>query len=131
MTINKEEIINMYTNVYYLLELLDSIYSDVSDSYEVLNKHEGDISYSLSLNYLAISHQSYIEFKRVYHHYGMEHSEIDVLIGAYEHYKLQLKEVITDKDANTSWLTSALDSFTVTKNSVREFLSNTLDSLKL
>lgn len=129
MTINNDELQERFTNVSYLRDLLHSIYSDVSDSYEVLSKHDGDISYSLSLNYLAMSHQSLLEFKRVYHQYGLEHYEIDPLIDDYEHYKLQLKEVITDKDTNTSWLTSALDKFTVTKKSVDEFLNEWIKNM--
>lgn len=120
---NREE---MYTNVTQLQELLHSIYSDVRDSYDVLidSNHEGDVKYSLSLTYLSMSHQSYLEFKRIYHQNGLERYEIDPFLKQYEHYKRQLKEVITDKDSNTSWLVSALDQFTKTKKSVDEFLGN-------
>ncbi|AXI08152.1 hypothetical protein CV093_03970 [Oceanobacillus sp. 143] len=129
MTINKDELQERFTNVSYLQELLHSIYSDLHDSYEVITKHDGDLSYSLSLNYLAMSHQSFLEFKRVYHQYGLEHYEIDPLIEDYEHYKLQLKEVITDKDTNTSYVYSAFNKFTDTKKSVDEFLSNWIKNM--
>lgn len=115
----------MYTNVTQLQELLNSTYSDVRHSYDVLidSEHKGDTAYTLSLTYLSMSHQSYLEFKRIYHENGLEHYEIDPFLKQYEHYKLQLKEVITEKDSNTSWLVSALDKFTEAKQSVDEFLT--------
>lgn len=120
----------MYANVTQLQELLHSISSDVRHSYDVLVKdssnedgHGDDVRYTLSLGYLSMSHQSYLEFKRIYHQNGLEHYEIDPFLKQYEHYKVQLKEVITAKDSNTSWLVSALDQFTKAKQSVDEFLS--------
>lgn len=129
MAINKDELQERYTNLTYLRELLDSIYSDVNDSYAVLNNYDGDMGYSLSLNYLVMSHQSYLEFKRMYHKNALEHYEIDSLFDDYENYKIQLKEVITDKDSNTSWLYSAFNKFTDTKVSVDEFLGNWIKNI--
>lgn len=129
MTTNTDRV-EMYVNATQLQELLHSIYSDVRDSYDVLVRdslnedgHSDDVRYTLSLGYLSMSHQSYLEFKRIYHQNGLEHYDIDPFLKGYEHYKRQLKEVITDKDSNTSWLVSALDQFTKTKKSVDGFLS--------
>lgn len=130
IALNKDDLVAKFTIVTHLQELSHSVYSDVYDSYEILNKHEDDIRYSLSLGYLTMAHQSILEFQRVYHQFGLEHYEIDLFIKGYEHYKTQLKEVITDKDSNTSWLQSGFDSFTDNKKSVDEFLNNWIADVK-
>lgn len=129
MTMNTDRLEEMYTNVTRLQELLDSIYSDVRHSYDALDEHKGDIRYSLSLSYLSMSHQSYLEFKRIAYENGLATTEITPFFEGYEHYKHQLKEVITDKDSNTSWLGSALRSFTDAKKNVAEFLSTWIKSV--
>ncbi len=126
MAMSKEEVQEMIVNVGYLQELLNLVFSDVCDSYEVLNNYDEDIRYSLSLNYLNMSHQSYLEFKRVYIQGELGHYEIEPFFRDYEHYRIQLKEVITNKDSNTSWLNSAMDKLTESKNSVDDFLGNSL-----
>ncbi|GAB1786461.1 hypothetical protein [Priestia megaterium] len=129
MTKSTDRLEEMYTNVTYLRELLSSISSDVRHSYDSLDEHKGDIRYSLSLTYLSMSHQTFLEFKRVAYENGLASLEVTPFFEKYEHYKYQLKEVITDRDANTSWLDSALSSFTETKTSVDEFLGNWLKNV--
>lgn len=111
-------------NVGYFQELLHITFSDVSDSYEVLNNYDGDLKYILSQNYLTMSHQSFLKLKRVHHEYGLHHYEIDSFLSGYEDYKFQLKQVITERDSNTSWLSSTFEKLQETKNQVNEFVSN-------
>lgn len=91
----------------------------------VLSNYEGDLKYSLSLNYLSMSNQCYLEMKRVYRFNRLNHYEIEPFFRDYEEFKLQLKQVITEeKDDNTSFLSSSYDTFTKSKKSDNEFLSN-------
>ncbi|PFK04775.1 hypothetical protein COI97_09195 [Bacillus cereus] len=120
---NKPDVQEMIANLTYLQELLNLTFSDVYDSYEVLENYDDDIRYTLSLNYLSMSHKSYLEFKRVYLQNELYHYEIEPLFRDYEHYRVQLKEVITKKDSNTSWLYSAMNKLTETKKNVDDFLS--------
>lgn len=71
MTKSTDRLEEMYTNVTYLRELLSSISSDVRHSYDSLDEHKGDIRYSLSLTYLSMSHQTFLEFKRVAYENGL------------------------------------------------------------
>lgn len=121
-----ESTIQFLTNVLYLKELMNSSFSDAYDAYEVITKQEGDLKYSIALGYLNLSQQSYLEFKRVVNQYGLERNELEVFIEAFDHYKVQLKEVITDRDTNTSWLYSAIEKFKDARKEVDEFISNTI-----
>jgi hypothetical protein len=128
MAMSNKEVEEMLYAVSYMQDLLHSTFSDASDAYEVLSSHEGDTKYILSLNYLSMSHQSYLEMRKVYHTNQLEHYEIDPFFRAYDDFKFQLKQIITDKDTNSSWLMSQYNALTECKNSVDEFLGNWIRS---
>lgn len=122
---NKEELHENYTIVTRLQELLDSIYSDVRHSYDVFTKdtHTGDSRYSLSLTYLSMSYQSYLEFERLAYEHGLVNMDIDPVLTKYKHYRHQLKKAITNKDSDASY-NSAFNKFTDAKEYVSEFFSS-------
>ncbi|WCM59216.1 hypothetical protein [Paenibacillus polymyxa] len=47
--------------IYYFQEVMKSSYADANEAYEVLEKHEDDSKYYISLGYLAMSQQSFTE----------------------------------------------------------------------
>lgn len=115
---------SMVGMVMHMQELLHSTVSDAKHAYDVLNNYDDDTSYNLSLSYLNMSYQSYLEFKRIYHKNSLEHYEIEPFIRDYEDYKHQLNEVITKKDSNTSWLYSAYTRLMNIEKEVNKFMSN-------
>jgi hypothetical protein len=121
-----DKTIQFLTNISYLQELMNSTYSDAYEAYDVIESQEDDLKYVLALNYLTLAQQSYLEFKRVVNQYGLERNELDVFIQAFDHYKVQLKEFITDRDTNISYVYSAIKSFEDARKEVDEFLSNTI-----
>jgi hypothetical protein len=131
MVMGRKETEDMVFAVSYMQDLMVKTFSDASDAYEVLSsEHDKAIKYSLSLNYLSMSYQSFLEMRRVYHQYHLEHNEIEVFFSDYEDFKLQLKEVITHKDTNTSWLTSKYNNLVEKKKSVNEFITNFIKSTR-
>jgi hypothetical protein len=128
MAMSNKEVEEMLVSVSYMQDLLHSIFSDASDAYVVLSNHDGDTKYILSLNYLSMSYQSYLEMRRVYHNNQLEHYEIDPFFRAYDDFKFQLKQIITEKDNNTSWLLSQYTTLSECKNSVAIFLENWIKS---
>lgn len=117
---------SFFYNLQYFQQLIRSAFRDANDAYNALMNHEGDISYVIASNFLTLSHQSYIELKRFNHEQELDHLEIDSFFKAYEDYIFQLKQVIVDKDENTSWLYSTHNQLTESWKSANEFLSNAI-----
>ncbi|PPQ47837.1 hypothetical protein C5G87_17130 [Paenibacillus peoriae] len=114
--------------IYYFQEVMKSSYADANEAYEVLEKHEDDSKYYISLGYLAMSQQSFTELRRVYWENGLDHYEIESYFTAYESYVFQLKEVITDKDENTSWLYTEHEKLIEIWKSTNDFLTNWINN---
>ena len=88
MSVKESE--DLLYNASYLQEKIHSAYVDAIEAYDVLEKHDTEVRYQLSLDYLSMSFQSYLEAKRVYFEAKMEHYDIDPFFQAYDHYKFQL-----------------------------------------
>ncbi|MDF2657778.1 MAG: hypothetical protein K0Q94_569 [Paenibacillus sp.] len=116
----------MLYDVSYFQELMQSAFSDAYEAYEAYMNYEGDIRYSIALNYLILSHQSYVELKRLKHESGLDHYEVEGFFTAYEEYKFQFKKFIADKDTNTSWLFGTHERLMDNWKSTNEFLLNYL-----
>ncbi|MCU7712460.1 hypothetical protein OK414_14670 [Priestia sp. JV24] len=109
-------------NVSYLQEKLDDAFSDARASYKVLEKQDSDLRYQLSLTYMNMSFQSYIEAKRIYKEAHLEHHEFEGFFEAYKNYKFELKQVIIEKDQNTSWLYSRYETLSKEKKELDLFI---------
>lgn len=118
---NKEQEDFLY-KVEYFKEMIDHSYRYAIEAYEVIEKYDGDIKYQMSLSYFVMSNQNYIEARRIYIENKMEYYEVDAYMKAYEHYLFQLKEVISNKDTNTSWLYSAKSGLEGSKKDLNEFI---------
>jgi hypothetical protein len=123
ITMNKEAEKMLY-DASYFQDLMKTAFSDAFEAFEVLQNYEGDIKYSIALDYLIMSQQSYIELKRIKHERELHHYEIESFITAYEEYKFQFKKLITEKDTNTSWLYGTHERLLESWKSTNEFLSN-------
>src|SRR5690625_3164656 len=126
---SKDETIEVMEILSYFSELLDKTYSDLRDSYKVLSNFKDDFSYQLSLSYLNLSYQSYLELRRIYHQHKLQRGEIDPFFEAYDHYKYELKSVITKDDKNTSWLSSAYDEFVGRKEETSKFINDHIENM--
>lgn len=124
----KKEVEEMVFNAGYLKDLLLRTFSDATDAYDVLFNYDDDIKYVLSLNLLSMSYQTFLEMQRVYHQNGLEHYEIDPFFSDYQNFKFQLKQVITQRDTNTSWLTAQYNTLVESKKSIIEFIDNFIKS---
>jgi hypothetical protein len=112
----------MLYDVSYFEELMKIVFSDAIEAYDALMKYENDIKYVIALNYLSMAQQSYVELKRIKHESELHHYEVEIFFTAYEEYKLQLKEVITKRDSNTSWLAGSHERLLESWKSTNEFL---------
>jgi hypothetical protein len=115
-------------HVPYFKDMLDYAYSDALNSYDVLMNYDGDLKYQMSLSYFNMSFQSYLEAKRVRHLHELYHYEIEPFFTAYDDFKFQLKQVITEKDNNTSWLYGTYNRLIDSKKNLDEFINNSLKS---
>lgn len=98
-------------NLGELQELMRYSFMHAEEAYEALAEHEGDTKYQISLGYLNLSFASFLEMRRLYHRDEyLQRGEIESYFKAYDHYIFQLKEVITQRDKNTSWLFSSYES---------------------
>ena len=104
-------------------------YSDACEAYSALEKHDEDSKYIIALGYLTMSQQSHIELIKAHCDIGLDHREIDKYMTAYEAYTFQLKQVITDKDTNTSWLSSTHDSLIDAWKSTDAFIEKWTNTL--
>jgi len=110
--------------VYYLQQIIKLSYSDANEAYEALVKHDDNDKYNISLGYLSMSQRSHLEAMRIYWENELDHHEIESYFSSYEDYAFQLKQVITDKDQNTSWLYSSHEKLIDAWKSTDEFLSD-------
>lgn len=116
-------------DVFYIRELLQTAYSDARDAYGAISNYEDDMKYHISLNYLNLSFQSYLAAKTFYYsHEEIQHFEFDDFFNRYEHFKDQLKQVITKKDQNTSWLYSAYEDLKQSMTELNQFIDNAFKS---
>lgn len=120
---DKDDILN---DAYYLQETMREAKSYAEDAYEVLgnDNFNGEEQYVLSLQFLTLSQQYYIDFKRLLHAKELYHVELDSFINAYEDFRFQLRKFIKDKDNNTSWLYTARNRLSEKWSEANEFLSN-------
>ncbi|ARU63684.1 hypothetical protein CBW65_23670 [Tumebacillus avium] len=118
----------MWYDVSYMQELMRAAFWDAYEAYEALHNNHGDQRFSIAMNYLVLSHQSYVELNRMKHEKDLSHYEIDGFLTAYDEYKFELKKVITAKDENTSWLYSKKEMLLESWKSTNEFLSNYIKS---
>lgn len=94
-------------SLYFLQDMVEETYQDAIEAYEVLKNYEDTTRHSLSLSYLMMANQSYIQSRKLCHEKKLEHYNIDGFLEAFRHYKNELKSVITKKDNNLSWLYSS------------------------
>lgn len=90
-----------------LLDLGRDVYVNSINSYECLEKYDGDNQYFIAANYLGMAHNAYLSLLIFIEKNALEGSEVNEFISAFNEYKIQLDEVIVKKDKNTSWLYSA------------------------
>lgn len=127
--LEQKEVINnmssesMIHNSYYLQETMKSAFTSACDAYDALMNYEGETSYLIASNFMAISQLSYVELKKFNHENTMDHYEISPFFTAYDEYIFQLKKFIVDKDENTSWLLSAHNRLQENWKSANEFIS--------
>jgi hypothetical protein len=117
---------NFLYHVSYFQELMHMAYSDAIEAYDSLEKYEGDNKYIIALNFLNMANQNYLEVKRVNHEYELDHNEINPFFEAFDHYKFQFKQVISEKDKNTSWLFSAKEDLIARWKEADEFIKQSI-----
>lgn len=104
------DLISWKSNVNYVHKFLQQSYSGATAAYDTLSNYKGDTKYHLSLSFLSIADQSFIEAKRFYHaHEDIERVEIEEFFKKYEDFKFEITETISKKDSNTSWLGTRYD----------------------
>jgi hypothetical protein len=128
MTVSNENVNEKIINANHFYDLIVRTYSDVCDSFEVLENYKGDIKYILSLEYLKMSHDLFLELRRFYQEKELFHREIEPFFSAYDDYKYQLKEFITEKDTNITWVHSAINKLADTKEEVEKFIGDYIES---
>ncbi|MGN7360038.1 hypothetical protein ACTHPF_27035 [Paenibacillus sp. SAF-054] len=115
--------------LYHFQETMSLSYTDSLKAFKVLEKYDEDNTmYGISLSFLIMAQQSYLELKRIYWEKDVVHPEIDGYFTAFDHYAFQLKQVIVDKDENLSWLVSARDKLVESWKSCDEFLKNWINN---
>lgn len=122
--ITDKETIEMLRNVTHLQEVMRMVYSFSNDAYECLDNFEDDYKYVVSQNYLNMAQNCFLEIVRIKYEKELEHYEIESFFQAYDHYSFQLRQVITERDRNTSWLSGAHDSLGDNWKPSNEFISN-------
>ena len=111
------------------LRLLRSYFEDTRSpalsAYDVLveGKYQEDSAYQVSLGFLSIANQSYLFAKAIYNENALWNDEIDKFFTTFEDYRFELKEYISDKDNNSSWLSSRKESFVKECNKSIEFIT--------
>mgnify|MGYP001327276682 CR=1 FL=1 len=123
MKIEKNEILN---DALYLQDAMEKAKIFAEDAYEVLGNgnFDGEEQYILSLQFLQLSQQYYIEFKRLLHDKGLDHYELNPFIIEYDDFVFQLRNFVKDKDNNTSWLYTACNKLREKWSEANEFLTN-------
>lgn len=111
-----------------LKELMEETLTPSIAAYDVLidSEYEGDSAYQLSLGFLSIANQSYIEAKNIYNEKELEAIEIDPFFKTFKDYKFELTQYISERDNNPSWLSTRKDQFIDGCNGVIEFIVNHL-----
>ncbi|MGC8229004.1 hypothetical protein ACP2W0_08375 [Pseudobacillus badius] len=103
----EKDMIDWQNNVRYVHNLMQQAYLGATAAIDTLSSYEDDKKYHMSLAFLTLAEQSYLEAKRFYQtHENIERIEFDELFRKYEEYKFELMKTISDKDKNTSWLHS-------------------------
>ncbi len=117
---------NFLYDIQLLKELMEETISPVMASYDVLieGRYTEETSYQLSLGFLSIANQSYLQAKVLCNEKGLERSEIYPFFDSFKNYKFELKEYIAKKDDNSSWLSSRQDQFIKDCNSSIKFISD-------
>ncbi|MDK8188790.1 hypothetical protein QP794_01670 [Paenibacillus sp. UMB7766-LJ446] len=126
-TQEKNQLIN---TLYHFKRILHFSYSDACEAYSTLEKHDETTIYIIAQGYLSMSQQNHIELLRIYRENELDRGEIESYFKAYESYIFELKQVITDKDTNTSWLSSTHDSLIEAWKStdafIQQWINNTI-----
>lgn len=86
---------------------VDNAIDDIRSSYEVLKEQESDLRYQLSLSYLSMSWQSYLEARKLYIDPTLDVAEAERFFNSYNIYKSTLKRFINRKEQNNEWLDAA------------------------
>jgi hypothetical protein len=120
--LDDNEVKKMLKDVSYFHDLMRATFKDAVEAYEALNNYDGDLKYVIASNYLVMAQQSYTELNRVKHESELGHYEVEPFFTAYEEYKFQLKEVITAKDSNTSWLSERYENLFEKWRTTDEFI---------
>lgn len=93
---------------YYLKSVTDAVYSDAAEAIRCITDLKE--RYSISLGFLNLSYQGYLEAKRFYFENDeLGSDEFENFFRSYDLLKLQLSEVIKKEDKNTSWLSESFD----------------------
>lgn len=80
---------------------------DIESSYEVLKEQRSDLDYQLSLSYMSMSWQSYLEARKLYVDPRLDTVEVERFFNSYNIYKSTLKRFINRKEQNNEWLVAA------------------------
>jgi len=129
-TNDKQEHEDLSNVASYFQVLLTHTVSDARDAYDILVEGNDDSKYQLSLTYLNLSFQSYLEAKRVYYSEKLQHYELEPFFVSYNHFKSQLKQVVNEKDSNITWLSAAHEELLASKKHLDEFITNYIKSSK-
>lgn len=115
-----------------LKELMEETLSSAVEAYDVLvdNKHNGEYIYQVSMNFLLLSNQSYLAAKILCNEKELESPETYLFFDSFKNYKHELKEYISEKDDNSSWLNSRKNQFIESCNGAIRFLSNYVEDYK-
>lgn len=113
-------------DIQYLKELMEETLTPSMAAYDVLvdGKYDGDSAYQLSLGFLSVANQSYLAAKNLCNEKELETSEIHPFFETFKDYKLDLKQYISEKDDNPSWLGTRKDQFITGCNSAIEFIAD-------
>jgi len=117
---------NFLYDLTYFQEVMHMVYSDAYEAYDALEQHDGENNYIISLGYLNMANQSFVELNRFKNEKALETYEISPFFNAYLEYKHELKEVITNKDTNTSWLYTKHQNLINSWKNADEFIKNYL-----
>ncbi|WP_020619373.1 hypothetical protein [Paenibacillus daejeonensis] len=106
---------------------MDQACQDAADAYETLHRHPSPHNYRLSLGYLSMSSASYMEAWQFYVlHEDIQHYEIDPVFRAYEAFKRQMKQVITNNDRAGEPLAAAYETLQSTYREASEFIESSM-----
>lgn len=110
-------------SVFELQHLLHLTYSDICTAYDVVTKKEYDRKYQIALGFVNNAHSTYLESRRLYFNEKIERQEFEDFFTKYERLERELKEVISEKDENTSWLYSRHEDFIEEMKSINELVA--------